>query len=86
MEKSSVTTSDGITFATDRRPRTQKYKSKITCFRCGVSGHYSANNACKKYNIDKYNATNKFNEKRNSIPSENNDKRSTDTPVEETGT
>ena len=32
MAKSSGTTSDGIEFTTDRRPRNHKDKSNITCF------------------------------------------------------
>ena len=32
MAKSSGTTSDGIKFTTDRRPRNHKDKSNITCF------------------------------------------------------
>ena len=86
MEKSSVATSDGVTFATDRRPRNQKDKSNITCFSCGVSGHYSAKNSCKQEDTDKYNTTKKLNETINSSLFENNYKRSTDTPVEDTGT
>ena len=61
MGKSSGVTSDGITFVTGGRPRTQKEKSNITCFRCRVSGHYSTKNACKQEEIDKYNATIKVN-------------------------
>ena len=79
-------TSDGITFATNRRPRTHKEKSKIVCFRYGVSGHYSIENSCKQEGVNKYNATNKSNETINKILSENNYKRITDTPVEDNGT
>ena len=84
--KASGATSDGIVFVVDGRPRSQKDKSKITCFRCGVSGHYSTENVCKQEYIDKYNATEKVDEARQSSSPANNDKRITDTPVEETGT
>ena len=53
-------------------------------FWCGASGNYSTENACKQEDIEEYNSTNKVNETRKSIPSENNDKRITETPVEET--
>ena len=86
MSNSSGATSDGITFATDGRPSTWKDKSNIACFQCGVPGHYSSKNTCKQDGINKYNATNKVNETRNTIPYADNDKRSMDTPVEETGT
>ena len=85
MENFSGATSDGITFANDGRPSTQKDKSNITCFRCGVSGHYSTENACKQEDIDEYNATNKMNETRNSSPYANNDKRRTEKQVGDTG-
>ena len=85
MENSSGTTSYGITFATDGRPRTQKEKSDITFFRCRISLHCSTENSCKQEEIDKYNTTKKVNETRKSSTSANNYKRSTDTPVEDTG-
>ena len=86
MKSSSGATSDEIILKTDGRPRNQKDKSNITCFSCGVSGHYSAKNSCKQEDTDKYNTTKKLNETINSSLSENNYKRSTDTPVEDTGT
>ena len=84
MAKPSVSTSDGITFATGGSPMTQKDKSNPTCFQCRVSVQYSTKNSCKQEYTEKYNATKKVNETIKSSTCENNDKRSTDTPAEET--
>ena len=48
--------------------------------------NYSTENACNQEDIKKYNTTNKVKETRKSSPSADNDKRITDTPMEETGT
>ena len=71
MEKSSGVTSYRITLVTNVIPRTHNDKSKITCFRCRVSGHYPTKNSCKKEEIDEYNATEKMNETRKSSISAN---------------